>query len=144
MRPESERRVSDRAASDVVTATPGETVRDVAMRLSERRAGTVVVVDAAHRPLGIVTDRDLVERCLVAGRDPRRLRVQEVMSSPALWVHQDGTVEHALEEMARHGVRHLPVIDARERLCGLLALDDLLRDHFPPDSAVRRLLALRT
>jgi CBS domain-containing protein len=138
-----ETRVADLDVRDVVTASPDESALDVARRLAERRVGTLVVVDRARRPLGIVTDRDVMERVICDGRDPRRTRAADVMTGPVLWVRDDATLEQALAIMARIGVRRLPVIDGRERLVGLIALDDVLMAHFGEGTPVGRVLRQR-
>lgn len=133
-------RVRDLEVRAVATASPVETALEAAQRLAKRRLGTLIVVDGVGRPLGIVTDRDLMERCLCQGRDPSRTPVGEVMSGPVIWVREDATLEEALERMARLGVRRVPVIDERERLAGILALDDVLQAHFAPDTPIGRVL----
>jgi CBS domain-containing protein len=138
-----ETRVADLDVRDVITASPDESALDVARRLAERRVGTLVVVDRARRPLGIVTDRDVMERVVCHGRDPRRTRAADVMTGPVLWVRDDATLEQALAIMARIGVRRLPVIDGRERLVGLLALDDVLMAHFAEGTPIGRVLRRR-
>ena len=62
------------------------------------------------------------------------------MSGPVAWVHEDAPVEAALEEMARLRVRRLAVVDERERLVGLLALDDVLCRVLAADSTLGRVL----
>jgi CBS domain-containing protein len=81
-----------------------------------------------------------MERCVVAGRDPRRTRVGDVMTGPVIWIRDDASLEQALKQMARLGVRRLPVVDPRERLVGILALDDVLMDHFGADTPIGRVL----
>lgn len=124
----------------VETIAPGALARDAARQMAERVVGTLVVVDELGRPLGIVTDRDLMVRCIAGGADPKRARVGRVMSGPVAWVHQDAPVEAALEEMARLRVRRLAVVDERERLVGLLALDDVLCRKLAPGSTLGRVL----
>lgn len=135
-----ELRVADLEVRGVETASPDEPALEAVRRLCEKEVGTLVIVDAARRPLGILTDRDVVERCLSAGRDPRRVRVADLMTGPVHWAREDDALDHALERMARLGVRRLPVIDARERLVGILALDDVLMRHFPADTPIGRVL----
>jgi CBS domain-containing protein len=127
-------------ARDVEVAEPQDRVRDAAQRLKERGAATLVVVDGLRRPLGIVTLRDLVWRGLVAGRDPARTPLERVMSGPPAWVHEGAEIDAALEEMARLRVRRLPVVDAHERLVGMLTLDAVLAARLEPASALARAL----
>jgi CBS domain-containing protein len=108
--------------------------------MGESAVGSLVVVDALRRPLGIVTDRDLVVRCLAPGKDPERTRLRDVMSGPPAWVRQDRAAEDAIGEMARLRVRRLPVVDDHDRLVGILALDDVVLAELAPDSLVRQAL----
>ena len=133
-------RVKDVKVRSVMTASPDERALDAARRLSDKQLGTLVVVDATGRPLGILTDRDLMERCVVQGRNARRVRVGDVMSGPVIWVRDDDPLDDALERMARLSVRRLPVIDGRQRLIGILALDDVLMAHHPADTPIGRVL----
>jgi CBS domain-containing protein len=124
----------------VQVAPPEASVRAAARRMGESAVGSLVVVDDLRRPLGIVTDRDLVVRCLAAGKDPERTRLKEVMSGPPAWVRENGGADEAIEEMARLRVRRLPVVDDHDRLVGILALDDALLSELPPDSHTARAL----
>jgi CBS domain-containing protein len=133
-------KIGDLCMRDVHVAEPRESARDAARRMSERSVGTLVVVDALRRPLGIVTDRDLAMRCVAGGLDPARTEVAKIMSGPAAWVHEAASLDEALDEMARLRVRRLPVVDERDRLVGILALDDVLVRSLPDGSAQARAL----
>lgn len=124
----------------VAVAAPRETVLAAARRMSERGVGTLVVVDELQRPLGIVTDRDLALRCTARPRDPRRTRLYQVMSSPVVWVREEAAVEDALDEMVRLRMRRLVVVDARDRLVGLVSLDDALCRELGPECLLGRAL----
>jgi CBS domain-containing protein len=138
--PRAKARVGQLCVRKVETVAPGVLAKDAARRMDERAVGTLVVVDELGRPLGIVTDRDLMVRCIAGGADPKRARVGRVMSGPVAWIHQDAPVEAALEEMARLRVRRLAVVDERERLVGLLALDDVLCRRLAAGSSLGRVL----
>lgn len=111
---------------DVVIADPDTSVPDAAKLMRERHVGSVVVVDEAGKPLGIVTDRDIVVEVVAAGVDHRAMRVGEIMSSPVLTVHEDDDALAALKTMRLRGVRRVPVVDSAGFLVGIAALDDLL------------------
>lgn len=129
-------KVSEVCTRNVEIAPPREAVADAARRMAERGVGTLVVVDELRRPLGIVTDRDLVLRCLARSRDPQRTALEAVMSGPVVWVREDACIEAALEEMSRLRFRRLAVVDERERLTGLLSLDDVLCCELASESAL--------
>jgi CBS domain-containing protein len=103
-----------------------ETVKSAARRMHEKNVGTLVVLDAARKPVGIVTDRDLVVRVLVAGHDPEQICVEEVMTGHPRWVKEATPIEEALETMRGLGVRRLPVVDRAGRLAGIIGADDIL------------------
>jgi len=133
-------RAGDLCVREVATVGPQGLARDAALRMAEEALGTLVVVDEVRRPLGILTDRDLVVRCIAEGTDARRARVERLMSGPVAWVHEEAPLSKALEEMARLRVRRLVVVDERERLAGVLALDDLLCDALGSGSPLGRVL----
>lgn len=110
----------------VVTAAPAENVLAVARRMEERNVGTVVVVGPDLVPLAIVTDRDIVLRCVARELDPGETPVSLVMTAGVRTVAESTPIEDALEEMARAGARRLVVTGADGRLAGILALDDIV------------------
>jgi len=110
----------------VHVASPGESVRAVARRMAEGDVGTVVVLGERDRPVGILTDRDLVLRCISQERDPDTTEVAEVMTAPVTYVYESTPIESALARMAGARARRLVVVNDDERLVGILALDDVL------------------
>ncbi len=123
-------------------AAPAETVRTAARRMAEVDVGTLVVVDPPTVPVGIVTDRDVM-RAVARGLDPDRTNLVAVMSSPVVTIDEDARIEDALERMAGHEVRRLVVTDAKSRLVGILALDDVLDLLSDELATVRKVLARR-
>ena len=111
---------------EVDLADADETVGQAAERMRERGVGTLVILGDAKQPLGIVTDRDLVERVLAAGLDPATTTVGEVMTRDPKTVSEEGSIEGALALMRSGRFRRLPVVDQDDRLVGLLSLDDVL------------------
>ena len=132
--------VEDLCTRDVVVVPPSITISEAATRMKEQGVGTLVVVDPLRRPLGILTDRDIVTRVVARGASTRKTPASEVMSDPVAWVHADRPLEAALAEMARLQVRRLAVVDASQRLFGLLALDDALLAILDEGSALRAAL----
>jgi CBS domain-containing protein len=105
-------------------ATPDTPVSEIAAIMQRDDVGAVpLIVD--DRPVGIVTDRDIVTRAIAAGKDPRGMPAREVASEEIVVVHTDDDLSDALELMARHRVRRLPVVDNDERLVGMLAQADV-------------------
>jgi CBS domain-containing protein len=90
--------------------------------------GTLVVVQPGDggKPVGFLTDRDLMTRCVAAGVDPAAGLVMSVMTQPVHCITEHARVEEALGRMAKLGTRRLVVIDDEGRMVGLLSLDDVL------------------
>ncbi len=123
---EGEMTVGALCVREVSLADAEETVGQAARRMRDRRLGSLVVVDGDRRPLGIVTDRDLVVRGIAVTNDPGGLLVRDVMSAPADTVWEDTTLEDALAHMRLTKHRRMIVVDEDGGLVGLLALDDVL------------------
>jgi CBS domain-containing protein len=102
------------------------TVQEAAEFMAARNIGAVCVVDDENRLLGVFSERDVLKRVVVAGRDPHRVRVGEVTSDLRAVIQCDETPHQALERMELIGTRHLPVVDG-ERWVGMLSIRDLLR-----------------
>jgi CBS domain-containing protein len=113
---------------EVEVAASDETVQVAAERMKSHNVGTLVVVDDANCPVGLVTDRDLAMRVVAEGLDPAVVTVETVMSASPESVLEDTPIESAIGIMRRSTHRRLPVVDDKEKLIGLLSLDDILND----------------
>ncbi|MBV8301443.1 MAG: CBS domain-containing protein, partial [Candidatus Dormibacteraeota bacterium] len=98
--------------------------------MREWHVGYLVVVDsrnpASLRPVGVLTDRDIVVAVVAKGEDPRALQVGDVMTRDPLVIAVDKSLAFALGEMRRIGVRRVPVVGAAGEVVGVLSLDDVL------------------
>ncbi|HBZ69174.1 MAG TPA: CBS domain-containing protein [Deltaproteobacteria bacterium] len=108
------------------TIEPLASARVAVERMEKDGIGCLVVVDG-KRPVGVVTDRDLVLHVLVGKRDARLVRVGEIAKRSPVTVSATATLAEVTRAMRTHGVRRLPVVDEHGELVGLVALDDLLR-----------------
>jgi CBS domain-containing protein len=111
-----------RAVETVPATTP---CTEAARRMRDADVGSVIVAEAG-RPLGIVTDRDLVVRVLATGGDAEKLTVGDVMSRKPIFVSQTRDVPYVLELMRDMAVRRIPVVDDNHQLVGVVALDDII------------------
>ena len=118
------RTVGELMSTPAVTATPSETIADVAARMNDVRVGSVVVVDGS-RPIGILTERDLV-RFAAAGADALGTKVSEWMTERPDTVGPDVDAGDAFASLASHGYRHIPVVDGGG-LVGIVSMRDLMR-----------------
>jgi citrate synthase len=120
-----ERIVGDIMSHPVVTARPAETLAEAATRMRERRVGSVVVVDADERPIGILTERDMI-RLAAAGSDASTAKVSEWMTADPYVVAPDVEARTAFTTLSEHGYRHIPVVEDA-RLVGIVSMRDLMR-----------------
>lgn len=115
----------DIETSPAITCEPDAHVSHVAGMLRENRVGSVLVVDETGAVVGIVTDRDLVERVIASEREPST-RVKEVMSRDVVCAREDDDVLRAADQMATRVCRRLPVLAHDGRVAGVVSLDDLV------------------
>jgi CBS domain-containing protein len=111
--------------STVYTVTPHASVREAAALMWTYGVGDVVVVED-YRPVGILTDRDVVLRVTAQGADPNDVPVQAVMTTPAIVMAEDEELSKAIALMQSHGIRRLPIVGKDGRLRSILSVDDLL------------------
>lgn len=111
---------------EVDLADANETAWQAAERMHDRAVGTLVIKDKTGRPVGIVTDRDLVQRVMAQGKDPHQTLVAEIMTTDPVRTYQDASIESAVALMRSGGFRRLPVVNHHDKLVGLLSLDDVL------------------
>jgi CBS domain-containing protein len=125
---------------DTYRADVGQSVLEVAQAMVERNIGAVPVLRAG-RLVGVFSERDLMRRVVVEGRDPARTRVEEVMTADPLTVEPTADLETCRYLMRRHGFRHLPVCE-QENLHGIVSMRDiLLHDLSEKDDEVRMMRA---
>lgn len=113
----------------VIVVAPQESIRDAARLMRHHHVGDLVVVehaDGANRPIGILTDRDIVVELLAAGVDMDAVTVGDVMSRPLLTAREQDDLSDTLKRMAQKGVRRIPVVGEDGKLAGLLSIDDLM------------------
>lgn len=121
--------VGNIASRVVVVAEPRTPVVRVAQLMRENHIGAVIVIEDAaprNRPVGLITDRDLVIEVLAMDVNPQTLTASDVMSANPQTIRESDAVSDAVETMRRAGVRRLLVIDAENRLVGIVTFDDLV------------------
>ena len=126
-------KVNDVMTQDPACCTPETPLRDVARMMVECDCGEIPVVDSKRtlRPAGVVTDRDIVVRCVAAGKNPLEAEAEDCMSSPVVTVTPDADLEEVADLMEKHQLRRIPVVDEAGALCGIVAQADIAR-HAPP------------
>jgi CBS domain-containing protein len=113
----------------VIVVDKAESIPTAARLMREYHVGSVVVVEGDEgtwKPVGIVTDRDLVLEVLAEEIISAKLRVGDLTGSDLLALPEDGDVGDAIKAMRDHGVRRAPVVDEEGFLVGILAVDDII------------------
>ena len=112
----------------VIRIDPEETVAVAARTLAHYNIGALPVCGRDGKLCGVVTDRDLVTRCLASQRQPENTRVRDVMTGQVTSVQPDMEAGVAAHLMGRKQVRRLPVME-NGKLCGMLSLGDLAKQE---------------
>ncbi|MFI2263698.1 CBS domain-containing protein [Streptomyces tubercidicus] len=108
-----------------------ETVEDAARLMHDLDVGALPICGPDDRLHGIITDRDIVLKCLARGKDPKRMTAGELAQGKPFTISAEAGSEQVLHAMAEHRIRRLPVIDDH-RLVGMISEADLAR-HLPED-----------
>jgi CBS domain-containing protein len=114
----------------VMTANPAccgrETpLQQVAQMMADNDCGMIPVVDEAGKPLGMITDRDIAVRAVAGGGDIQSCCAGDYMSAPVRSVSVDSTLADCCAAMESAQLRRMPVVDAKGRLCGVVAQADI-------------------
>ncbi|HEY4843607.1 MAG TPA: CBS domain-containing protein [Terriglobales bacterium] len=110
------------AASVPVEATAEKAIKT----MLDRHVGAVAVIDENHRVAGIFTERDVLRRFSLGERDPRKISIREVMTTPVELATRATTAGEALATMVERHYRHLPIVDDDGRLLGMLSIRHVL------------------
>jgi CBS domain-containing protein len=119
-------------AKDVMTknpvcCTPQTTLDQVAQLMCQHDCGEIPVIDRAERPIGVVTDRDIVCRVVAEGKNPMAYPAEICMTQPVATVPLEASLDEVLATMEKHQIRRVPVVDADGRCVGIIAQADVAR-----------------
>lgn len=123
-------KIRDLCSPKVVVVEPLASLREAALLMRNAHVGALIVVErkgATLRPVGILTDRDIVVAVIaVPGARPEGIRVGDAMSAPLAFAREDDGIFEAVAVMRERAVRRLPVVARDGSLLGIVTLDDLL------------------
>lgn len=117
--------VSEVMTTRVSSLSPEDTAAKAADIMSCENIGAVPVVEQGEIQ-GILTDRDIVLRCVAQGKDPKTIKAREIMSKSAVCVTPVHTVDDVVRIMSREQIRRLPVVD-NGKLTGMVSMADIAR-----------------
>lgn len=119
-------KVREMMSEPVLTCTPETTIAAAARLMRDADYGTLPVLDASGRMVGILTDRDICKEIANSNRNGSQIAVHEAMSTTVQSCRMDDDVETALAALKRAKVRRLPVLDATGKVKGMLSTDDVV------------------
>ena len=109
----------------VVTTKKNATLEHAVSLMNEHEIGCLVVVEG-EKPVGIITERDLLKRCLAKSKELGKIKVEDIMSKPVVTVNPDLQIEEAAKLMCEKKIKKLPIVEG-DKLRGLVTLTDILR-----------------
>jgi CBS domain-containing protein len=114
---------------DPACCTPDTTLQRVAELMVENDCGEIPVVEnaASMKPVGVITDRDIVCRTVAKGLNPLTLTASECMTTPAVTVTPDTSLDECCRVLEENQIRRVPVVDASGACCGIVALADIAK-----------------
>lgn len=119
-------KIRDIMSKPPIHISPIESAEVAARTLAHYNIGVLPVCSSDGKLCGLVTDRDLVTRCMASGKTPANTTVREVMTSQVTSIQPDMEVGVAAHLMGRQQIRRLPVVD-NGKLCGMVSLGDMAK-----------------
>lgn len=108
---------------------PETTIADAINLMIASRVGAVAVVDKENKVAGIFTERDVLKKFALSGKNPQKTEIREFMNTPVMMATVHTTPGEALAVMVEKHIRHLPVVDDQTRLLGILSIRNLLESQ---------------
>lgn len=118
-------KIGEIMTKSVVTLPKGAKISAAAKLMAERSISCIVIVDDRNKPIGIVTERDIVKRVLFANADPNKVILEDVMSSPVVTAGKDIKLMAAMKLMRENSIRRLVIIEKSGELNGIVTQTDL-------------------
>jgi len=108
---------------DVVTIDRDETVLDGCKKYQKHRVGCLIVIDKEF-PVGIITERDIIEKIILTNKNPKKTKIEDIMSSNLKTIHASAKIEDAAEMMKKNRIKKLPVV-LNNRIAGIITVTDI-------------------
>lgn len=116
--------VSDVMVRNPIVASPETSIVEVARLMRDKQISSVILVED-DKPVGIVTERDLVWRIIAADRSPDSLKAFDICSKPVLTISELDVLEGTVEYMKMNKIRRIVVVDRDDKVSGIMTTDDL-------------------
>jgi CBS domain-containing protein len=120
------KKVRDIMTKNVVKSDKDSTIYDLARLMDQNRIGCIVIAED-DKPIGIVTERDIITKCLAKEMNPREVKAKDIMSSPVITIEPDAEMLEAAKVMVSRMIRRLPVVE-NNKLVGIITTSDMIRE----------------
>ena len=117
--------VKDVMTTDPACCNSDTALQEVAQMMIDHDCGEIPVVDSTERPIGVITDRDIVCRSVAKGKNPLDLTAGDCMTTPCITVTPETSIEECGKVLEDNKIRRVPVVDASGGCCGIVALADI-------------------
>jgi CBS domain-containing protein len=125
----------DLMTSNPVCCSPTATLDQVAQLMATNNCGEIPVIDASERPIGVITDRDIVCRVVAEGKNPSAHTAESCMTSSVVTVRADAPIAEVVAMMEDHQIRRVPVVDDGGCCTGIISQADIAAVEPPNTTA---------
>jgi len=110
---------------NIKTISPDETVKEAASTMSKNHIGSLVVINGKKRVVGIITERDIIDKVTAKDKTASRVRIEDIMSPKVITIDANSLIDDAVYLMVKHKIKKLPVLD-NDELVGIITSTDIV------------------
>ena len=112
---------------DIVSISPQASVLEAIKLMDEKNIGSLLVLNAHGKIAGIFAERDCFRKVILSGKLPGEVLVKTAMTKKVIYATPENTVDDCMAMMTQKRIRHLPVLDAAEKVLGIISIGDLVK-----------------